>query len=793
MSAPPDTPLVSVVVVNYNGRRHLERCFPALFGTVGIALEVIVADNGSTDGSVEWLAERWPRARVLALGRNLGFGAANNRAARAARGEFLALLNNDTVVEPEWLSALLEPLRAEAGVGAACATLRLLDHPDLLNARGGGMTSAGYGYDIDFMVPAERPPLRNAGLPWRDVLFATAAAAMFRREEFLALGGFDSAMFMYHEDVDLGLRYWLAGRRVVVCDRAVVHHAFGGTTRAAHGLAWRERLGMRHNIRTLLKCFGPISLARTLLRIARVWWRHRALGQALAVGGWNLLHLPTTLLERRRVQGRKVLTEGELYRRGLITGAAWPPATPQPPAPETLDGKADWIETPTLLPAQHSALGRLGPGWYAPEPVDGDAARWTCGLARCVLNVGPDRAGAVEAEVTLGPGRTDAAVTISCNGASASTAAGARWSTVTLPARAGHDGLLHVSLACAPWVPHPVTGNWDFRTVGCAVRAVRFRPAAAPATTADPRVSVIVPTFNRWAILERSLEALARQTYRHLEVIVVDDGSTDGTWERLQAWQRGNDRRLDLTILHQENLKPGRARNLGLGRARGELIVFIGDDIIAAPELVAEHVAAHRRLGEPAAVLGFTDWDRERMRVTPFLELINRDGQQFSYGHFRDGDDLFFTSFYTSNISVPRSVLGTEPFHPAFTFVDWEDTELGYRLSRRGLRLVLHRAARAYHIHPMTMRRFFRRQQHVGRTVGVLLSLHPELAASAAMPPLTPGRWQPLAGLAARVAVPALSWLDGLGVPLPVRIYRAILLAAFLDGRRAATHKGEGR
>lgn len=793
MSEPSRPPLVSVVVVNFNGRHHLERGLPSLFATAGVEFEVIVADNGSTDGSVEWLAERWPQARVLALGKNLGFGRANGRGVQMARGGFVAFLNNDTVVEPEWLAALLEPLLADPEVAASCATLRLLEFPALLNARGGTMTSAGYGYDIDFMVPVEREPVGHDRGPWHDVLFPTAAAALIRKQEFLAVGGFDPAMFMYHEDVDLGLRLWLMGRRVVVCDRALVHHAFGGTSHQAHGLRWRERLGMRHNVRTLLKCYRPVSLLRVATRIARIWFVHRAFGQAFWVCWWNLCHLPTTLTQRRRLQKHRVRNEGDLYRRGLIVGAAWPPPAPQPPAPVDPEAVAQWIVTPTLLPGRHSAMGRLGAGWYAPEPLGGDTVRWTCGLARCSLRVEPEQAGRLDVEVSLGSDAGPVTVTVRCNGASTDGPVGGGWGTLSLPVRADAQGLLHIEIASPPWVPHHVRGNWDFRTLGCAVRAVRFHPDSPPAAPPEPRVSVVVPTFNRWPILERSLAALAAQTYRNFEVIVVDDGSTDDTWHRLQAWQRANTARVDLKVLHQENLKPGRARNLALHHAGGDLVLFLGDDIIAAPTLVAEHAAAHRRLGEPAGVLGFTDWDRENMRVTPFLELINRDGQQFSYGHFRDGEDLFFTCFYTSNISLPRDVLGDDPFHPAFTFVDWEDIELGYRLSRRGLRLILHTPARARHVHPMSMAGFHLRQRHVGRTVGVLLGLHPELAANDAMPPLEPRWWYPLARALVSPSLPLLSVLDRWGVPFPIRLYRATLLTAFFTGRRQAAREATGR
>ncbi len=129
-------------------------------------------------------------------------------------------------------------------------------------------------------------------------------------------------------------------------------------------------------------------------------------------------------------------------------------------------------------------------------------------------------------------------------------------------------------------------------------------------------------------------------------------------------------------------------------------------------------------------------------------------------------------------------MLGDDPFHPAFTFVDWEDTEVGYRLSRRGLRIVLDRAPVAHHVHPMTLAGFYRRQEHVGRTVEVLLGLHPELASNDAMPPLEPRRWHAASRYLVPLLVPLLSALDRLGLRLPRTLYRFVLLSAFFTGRR---------
>jgi hypothetical protein len=777
-------PPVSVVIVSFNGRRHLERCLPALLATTGVALDTIVADNGSEDGTVAWVHERFPNVRVLELGRNLGFGAANGRGVEAARGEMIALLNSDTVVEPGWLAVLLRTLEADPTIAAACSTLRLLDRPGLLNARGGGMSRLGYGFDRDYLFPAD-PSGLGPEPELREVLFPTAAAMLMRRADFLAIGGFDPAMFMYHEDVDLGWRLWLSGRRVVACRDSIVGHALGGGSPAQAGQVWKQRLGARHNVRTLLKCCEADPLVRALLGIVRLWLGHRAIGQASGAVAWNLLHLPGTLRQRRLVQRGRRISDAALSSRGLISQSALPPTAPDPPRPDWGEDRLDLLVTPLLRPGVHSALGRLGPGWHA-RRRDGDGWwRWTCGDARCRLRVDPGAAGRLLVTARFSaPFEGSCAVVVGCNGAEVRTElpAGA-WQQIALPVVADQRGRLEVRIASPALERDHSAPAGNPRVIGCEVREVRFEPTTPPARPTYTSVSVIVPTYNRWPMLRDTLEALAAQTYRDFEVIVVDDGSSDGTWEELQAWQRDNAGRVKLVPLHQENLKPGRARNLGLRHASGDLVLFIGDDIVPSPELVAEHLAWHNEAGEAIAVLGFTDWHRDRVRVTPFLELINRDGQQFSYGHFAAGEDVFYTCFYTSNISLPRRVLGDDPFHPAFTFVDWEDVELGYRLSLRGLPIVYHPAAAARHVHPMTMASFYRRQQHVGRTVGVLLALHPELAEDDAMPPLRPARWYPLAHLPVRALLSLLSAWDRLGLPLPARVYRAVLLTAFFSGR----------
>ncbi len=769
-------PLVSVILVNYNGRHHLERCLPALERTRSVPLEVIVVDNGSSDGSVEWLREHHPGVRVLPQGKNLGFGAANAVGVEAASSEWIALVNTDTEVEPGWLLPLLEALQRDPGIGAACSTLRLLERPEILNARGGGMSKLGFGYDHRFGEPF----LPEDGE--REVLFPTAAAMLMRRPDFRAVGGFDPGMFMYHEDVDLGLRLWLSGRRVVVCGRSVVRHLFGGTTRSERSLAWRERLGQRHALRSLIVCYEPWTLARAIKGLLGLWWRRRAVGTAAAALVWNALRLPATLRRRWRVQSSRRIGDAALFERKLILPGPWPPPHPEIPRGQRPDGGIAWIENPVLRPGEVSALGRLGPGWYAPEDVAGRRVRTTCSLARAWLKVPAGATGRVEVEVHVPPEAAGRTLTLRANGAEdRGTLDGTLWQRFAVWTAARPDGVVEIEIEVPEWTPHELAANWDFRNLGCAVASIRFAADEPERRGSDPLVTVLIPTYERAAVLDRTLEALAGQTWERLQVVVVDDGSSDGTPGVLERWSR--DPRLDLVAIRQENTGQGIARNHGLRHARGELVLFLGDDTIPEPELVAEHVAMHRRIGTPCAVVGYTGWDPETVRETAALRYANEEGPQFGYAHMADGEEMPFTCFYTSNVSVPRDALGETPFDPSFRVYGWEDVELGYRLALRGLPLVYAARARTRHAHSMTFRQLIRRQRRVGESLATLLEIHPELERDPVMPPAAPPLAVRLLQPFLPLTVPLVGLADGLGLPVPKALLAAHFLAAFFSGR----------
>ena len=241
-----------------------------------------------------------------------------------------------------------------------------------------------------------------------------------------------------------------------------------------------------------------------------------------------------------------------------------------------------------------------------------------------------------------------------------------------------------------------------------------------------PSFSVVIPTHERPKTLAQVLDALgAQQDPPEFEVVVIDDGSADQTPRFLAGYRAP----YPFRFLTQENAGPAAARNRGIVEARGSLILFLGDDTVPEPPLLSVHARAHRERGsDHVAVLGYTTWPEER-RVTPFLHHINEYGLQFGYGLIEDPESVPFNFFYTSNISLERRWMEeADLFDTTFPHAAWEDIEIAYRLTRRGLRIVYRPEAVARHHHDISFASFRRRQISSGESAAVFYQKHPELA-----------------------------------------------------------------
>jgi GT2 family glycosyltransferase len=223
MIAPHKAPVAAtVVIVAYESGDFLQPCVDALAAQTFEDFEAVIVDNASSDGSVRDLRLPDDRFRLLSLGLNTGFAAANNRAAADSSAEFLVLLNPDAVPDRAWLETLIAKVRTAPDIASVGSLQRRLDDPDVLDGVGDVWHVAGLAWRAGEGHPA-------AGAPGDGEIFGPCgAAALYRREAFIALGGFDERFFCYCEDVDLAFRLRSAGYRSVRASSAVVRHAGSG-------------------------------------------------------------------------------------------------------------------------------------------------------------------------------------------------------------------------------------------------------------------------------------------------------------------------------------------------------------------------------------------------------------------------------------------------------------------------------------------------------------------------------------------------------------------------------------
>lgn len=311
---------ISIVIPNYNGVKYLERLLSALRAQTRPADEVVVVDDASTDASVAYLKANASHVRVVARRRNGGFVAAVNTGVAAATGSLIALLNNDTEPEPGWLAALEGALLAHPDAGSVASKLLFLDEPGIVNSAGIGCTDYGMVYDIGYGCP-DGPAYAEP----REVLGASAGAALYRRSMLDAVGPFDEALVMWYEDVDLSFRAQLLGYRCYYAPDAVVLHVAGGTVphRSARSnfycarnqaVVWMKNLPrdllvqllpgalwlyVKHSVKMLLTRADPVPLA-AYLSVVRL--------------------LPHIVRERRRLHGPGA-TESATLRRLFVSRA----------------------------------------------------------------------------------------------------------------------------------------------------------------------------------------------------------------------------------------------------------------------------------------------------------------------------------------------------------------------------------------------------------------------------------------------------------------------------------------
>jgi len=243
----PTSPLISVILVSWNSAGHLSRCLESLLLQTFQQFEIILIDNGSSDRGTDELEQKYPELdlHLERLTSNLGFAAANNIGARRARGRWLALLNTDAFPEPEWLEALIQAAENNQEF-TFFASRQLQAHaPDFLDGAGDAYHISGLGWRRYYNLPSESHALQA-----EEVFSPCGAAALYLRDDFLQAGGFDEDYFSYFEDVDLGFRLRLSGKKCLYVPQAVVQHVGSASTKK------RSSFSVYHGYRNMMWTFA---------------------------------------------------------------------------------------------------------------------------------------------------------------------------------------------------------------------------------------------------------------------------------------------------------------------------------------------------------------------------------------------------------------------------------------------------------------------------------------------------------------------------------------------------------
>lgn len=303
---------VSVIIVNWNGRKFLPECLEGLRQQQYAPLSIILVDNGSHDASIDFVSDNYPDVRIISLPENTGFSVANNIALKTVETEYVALLNNDAVPDPLWLKNLVDGLKAHPEAGFAASKMLFYDNPNIIDRAGDAYTRSGAallrgrGNKVDEYNDQE----------W--VFGACAGAALYRMAMFNDIGLFDEEFFLLYEDVDLSFRAQLKGYQCLYVPEAFVYHK--GSSTIVRDSAISVYYGHRNLEWVYIKNMPSRLIYRTMIQ--HIAYNIAALSYFLLCGrGKDFLRakkdalrgIKGALRKRKQIQGGKVVDDRYLW------------------------------------------------------------------------------------------------------------------------------------------------------------------------------------------------------------------------------------------------------------------------------------------------------------------------------------------------------------------------------------------------------------------------------------------------------------------------------------------------
>jgi len=314
-------PLISVIIVNHNGKEWLKACLGSVFSQDYPSFEVILIDNASDDESVSFTQAHFPKVKIISEKTNHGFAQGNNIGFAHAKGEYIFLLNNDTVVEKNCLTKLKQAFVEIPKLGIVQPKIILLDEPELLDQVGSYWTNTTYLYHFGFRKPHHLAIYNHS----RQVFSSMGAAIMISREVIEKVGLFDARFWCYYEETDFCHRAWMLGYESWYYPHTVVLHSKGATS-----TSFRRSFVIFHSYKNKLRSFIKnfevknlipilptffllsLSLESYLLLTTGSWQTFRGFWSSLF---WNVANIRETLAERKIIQTTRRVSDKEILSK----------------------------------------------------------------------------------------------------------------------------------------------------------------------------------------------------------------------------------------------------------------------------------------------------------------------------------------------------------------------------------------------------------------------------------------------------------------------------------------------
>jgi len=312
-------PLLSIIILNYNGGVYTERCLSAIKNLTYPNYEVILVDNASTDRSEKIANEVFSELKLIKNRKNLGYAGGNNVGIEAAKGEYILLLNNDTEVEPDFLEPLVEAFMQDARIGALQSKILWLDDRERLDGVGSFLTITGFLYHVGYgKRDSERYSKKT------EIFAAKGACLCFRKTALEKTGLFDEDYFVYFEDTDLCWRVYLAGYKIFFVPDSIIYHK-GAQTAEKLPNAFIHYHSYKNRIMTLIKNLSFFNLLRILplhifccVGISLIYLLKGKIGLSMALFRalfYNIRHVKNTTSKRLRVQRSiRRVSDPELFK-----------------------------------------------------------------------------------------------------------------------------------------------------------------------------------------------------------------------------------------------------------------------------------------------------------------------------------------------------------------------------------------------------------------------------------------------------------------------------------------------